>query len=133
MSMGTAWLIIAMLVGVLVLAGCVTSDEGAIDLRRTIQVPIQTEVKRLPLMTKNFHWGLRPGSLQTIRSPFICARRSYILFGRRETRCSGFQRNGEIAIVANAFEMATNRELDFTNTKAGRLVFYSDDVTKDSS
>ena len=42
----------------------------------------------------------------------------------------GLKANGEIAIVANAFEMNTGKELDFADTKSGRLVFYSDDVLK---
>ncbi len=43
----------------------------------------------------------------------------------------GYNAHGEIAIVANAFEMNTGKELDFINTKAGRLVFFSDDVLKE--
>jgi hypothetical protein len=37
---------------------------------------------------------------------------------------------GEIAIIANAFEEIDGKEIDFTNTREGRVVFYSDDVLR---
>jgi hypothetical protein len=38
------------------------------------------------------------------------------------------QQDGQIAIIANAFEVQLDRELDFRDTEAGRLVFYSNDI-----
>ncbi len=38
------------------------------------------------------------------------------------------QEDGEIVILANAFEETEGKELDFKDMQAGRVVFYSDDV-----
>jgi hypothetical protein len=95
----------------------------------------KTETKMLPLQYKNFTIS-KDGMFKKNDSLSIHLRTAYIKhfsewpsYWRMTTR-TGVTYNGEIAIVANAFEMATGKELDFKNMEAGRLVFFSDDVQK---
>lgn len=125
------------------LSACALSEEGAVDLRRTAmptekvgepgpdQAISNEEAVALPLQAKNFSV---PGRETFVEGDSIALHlRTAFIHDFYETGSPwrGFRINGEIAIVANAFEMngaKGSRELDFTNLEAGRLVFYSDDV-----
>jgi len=137
---------------ILLFNGCARSDVGSIDMRRTLAIPpfivdeadfdpkkagvglntlngVKKEV--LSLEYKNFSLGKKSqvrinDSLSiNLRTAFI---NDFWEFGINPMR--RFQANGEIAIVANAFEIGDGQEMDFVNMQSGRLVFFSDDVSK---
>lgn len=133
------------------LGSCALSNVGSVDMRRTAAVPALAvynsatedphisgsstpevvKAKYLRLVYKNFSLGedsrIQEGdSLSvTLRTAFI---KDFFEFSFNPLR--GFQANGEIAIVANAFEAETGKEIDFIKMQSGRLVFFSDDVAK---
>lgn len=126
------------------LTGCAISNEGAVDLRRTDQsYPATLDPKpSLPknnyqlLQYKNISLGkdkkfIRGDSLSLhLRSAYLktfSENHVLPLVTQAFTRQWG-KSKGEIAIVANAFEMLNNAELDQTNQRDGRVVFYSGDV-----
>lgn len=135
---------------ILTLVGCAISNEGAVTFRKTNQPEREekkdavvitpgpknnTSVIKLPLKHKNFTLS-ENGTFVGGDSLSVHLRTAYIKdFAEianplRVFTRMGLKANGEIAIVANAFEMNTGKELDFADTKSGRLVFYSDDVLK---
>lgn len=130
-----------LLIGLLsTLYGCAISNEGAVTFRKSTPFEATQEEKPdidklLPLEMKNFS-TLENAKFIENDSLSVHLRTAYIrdfaeianplrIFTRM-----GLNANGEIAIVANAFEMSTGKELDFADKKSGRLVFYSDDVLK---
>jgi hypothetical protein len=105
-------------------------------MRRTAAVPSPGTAKlpdaeHLPLGYKNFSLGV-DSQVQTGDSLSVTLRTAFIKgffeFGFNPLR--SFQSNGEIAIVANAFEAETGKEIDFIKMQSGRLVFFSDDVAE---
>lgn len=126
-----------LLIGLLsTLYGCAISNEGAVTFRKSTPSGKNPDIhKLLPLEMKNFS-TLENAKFVENDSLSVHLRTAYIkdfteianplrIFTR-----IGLKANGEIAIVANAFEMSTGKELDFADKKSGRLVFYSDDVLK---
>ncbi len=125
---------------VITLAGCAISNEGAVTFRKSTPLKATQEEKPdtdklLPLEMKNFS-TLENAKFVENDSLSVHLRTAYIRdFAEianplRVFTRMGLNANGEIAIVANAFEMNTGKELDFADNKSGRLVFYSDDVLK---
>jgi hypothetical protein len=127
----------AMLLCLVFLFGsCALSNVGSVDMRRTVAAPTHgaspsVDAEHLPLTCKNFSIGgstqVRTGdSLSvTFRTAFI---KDFFELSLNPARM--FQSNGEIAVVANAFEVETGKEIDFVKMQSGRLVFFSDDVAK---
>ena len=123
-----------------VFSGCAWSDVGRVDLRRAITSSAISDSKnaeQLPLRMKNFSLGndtvisTNDSVSVTLRTAFI---KHFFELGFNQDFLSNplemFKSDGEIAIVANAFEVETGKELDFANTQSGRLVFFSDDVKR---
>ncbi len=129
-------------------AGCAFSNVGAVDMRRTASVksikkddtadkkkvvpepkPTPPDAEHLPLTIKNFSLG-EPKQLEKGDSLCVTLRTAFI-HGFTESSLNPLQRfrpKAEIAIVVNAFESETGKEIDFVNMQSGRLVFFSDDV-----
>jgi len=126
---------------VLVLTSCAISNEGKVDFRRTNDLSKITDATCAKtglqqLNAKNYSLGKNAGFIKG-DTVSLHLRSAYIKdFAENEVTpyiTPVFTRNwrepvGEIAIVANAFEEATGRELSFEDQENGRVVFYSGDV-----
>ena len=135
--------------GIGVIGGCAISNEGRVDFRKTSvkqgfqeggtldYTATRTTTQMLPLEWKNYTVSKRR-MFNKGDSISMHLRTAYIKdFAEMANPLKVFTRggitpNGEIAIVANAFEEGEgkSKELDFKSNEAGRLVFYCDDVRK---
>jgi hypothetical protein len=146
----------ALMALVLALGACARSNEGAVEMRRAAMSAAGAKTMTpkpngsspvgcpapgagnlpfdnpcaLPLTVKNFSLGrdqqFVPGDHLAIslRTAFIKE------FYELASPLRGNRKNGEIAIVANAFEMDGTKEVAFrpSDLKSGRVIYYSDDV-----
>ncbi|MDO8454568.1 MAG: hypothetical protein Q7S59_08375, partial [Sulfurimonas sp.] len=132
-------------------SGCAIRNEGKVDFRRTNTslsliensstnelVKCNTEqssfleltVKNVSLRKdKDTRFMVGDSLSLHLRSAYIADFSELISPREMFTRQRG-KAIGEIAIVANAFEETNGNELSFEDTRAGRVVFYSDDVNK---
>ncbi|MGR3311332.1 MAG: hypothetical protein ACUZ77_11235, partial [Candidatus Brocadiales bacterium] len=136
---------------VVTFGGCAISNVGKVTFRKATPLAGFQERKNLqgdkikdemlPLQYKNYTLS-KDGMFDVGDSISIHLRTAYIatfsefpsfwrVLSFRRGRANLHKRlfNGEIAIVANAFEEATGKEIDYKEDN-GRLVFYSDDVQK---
>ena len=133
------------------LSGCALSNVGSVDMRKTAAIPPGAgddsilenpdasgssslelfKAEHLALVYKNFSLG-EDSRVETNDSLSVTLRTAFIkdFFELSFNPLRGFQANGEIAIVANAFEAESGKEIDFIKMQSGRLVFFSDDVAK---
>jgi hypothetical protein len=132
-------------------SSCALSNVGSVDMRRTstsiysaannsntenpdrsdTNVSKAVKAEPLPLIHKNYSLG-KDSRVQEGDSLSVTLRTAFVkdFFELSFNPLRGFQANGEIAIVANAFEAETGKEIDFIKMQSGRLVFFSDDVAK---
>ncbi len=126
----------AILLFVLILTSCAISNEGKVDFRRTNDIE-KSPAGLQQLKAKNYSLGENSEFING-DTLSLHLRSAYIKdFAENDvtpyvtnfpfTRIYG-KPVGEIAIVANAFEEATGKELSFEDQENGRLVFYSNDV-----
>ncbi len=131
--------LIFLVIGITYLTGCAVSNEGKVNFRRTDNNnPTISQTDQQNLEVKNYSLGshsrIEKGDTLSIhlRSAFIhdfteLRALSYITnIGFRQWG----KLEGEIAIVANAFELGPDKDFNFADQKEGRVVFYSDNVHK---
>ncbi len=120
-----------------ILSGCAAiSNEGKVDFRRTDTTHVVTGTIYQEFEVKNLSLGndavFKKGDSLSLhlRTAFIkdfSENQVTPYVTKAFTRQWGTPQ-GEIAIVANAFEEKNGKELSFENMREGRVVFYSDDV-----
>lgn len=120
-----------------ILSGCAISNEGKVDFRKTNNnYSLDNVTNKQRLIAKNISLGdkllFKKGDLLSLnlKAAFIKDFSENVVepyFTKAFTEQWG-RVEGEIAIVANAFEETSDKQLSFTNMREGRVVFYSEDV-----